>query len=473
MELPTDRRSLPARLLVALLAAVVALSVAPPQAEAAIDGHPRNAPNQLSAAQDNAAEGHDTCGGEPVAASGSRVIRRLVNGPRKPGSKELAFTSGICIYLPPGYLNGTKDYPVLYLLHGAFGWGDDWFVQGNAQTILDRVRARDPRKDLIVVTPDGGYNGNWRDEPDGSLQNETYVFDYVIPYVDTYFRTIADRRGRAMSGLSNGGAGTLRMAAHNPDFFDVVTAMSAATPVNTAANRSDIHAVNNDPTEVADNLELVELALIYGLTCGTPEECQANGPGYAFENACCSNETYVAKLRTVRERPFQFERADGAHTWYFWQRWLEFTHGEFLRKHLMDPVRAGSTLPALRQPRTFDFRSIDKVVKVYGHTFANDRKRAAEFLTLTGVSRDGFTVRGSGTLAARTAPRYTPGKAYTVSGTGLAKQKVVAGRAGRLRFPVNLGPAHANAEGTPAALAAEAAAAGGYWVTRSVKIAPK
>ena len=342
------RRSLTAALVAALVLSVAG-PTAPLQARSRA-GHPDDAPNQLTEQQDNAAEGHDTCGGERVAPSGSRVVRRLIDGPRKPGTDDLAFTSGVCIYLPPGYLTGTKQYPVLYLLHGAFGWQDDWFVQGDAQAILDRVRKGDARKDMIVVTPDGGYDGRWRDEADGSLQNETYVLDYVIPYVDRYFKTIADRRGRAMSGLSNGGAGTLRMAAHHPDLFDVVTAMSAALPVNAAANRTDIHAVHNDPTEVAENLNEVDLALVYGLTCGTPQECAASNFGYAFENACCNNEVYAAKLDRVRDRPYKFERTDGAHTWYFWQRWLEFTHGAFLRKHLADPMPITASLPPLQQP---------------------------------------------------------------------------------------------------------------------------
>ena len=457
------------RAVTAVCIAVLMLSFAP-SARAAVDGHPDNAPNQLTPEQDNAADGHDTCGGEAVAASGSRVIRRLIDGPRRPNSDALAFIAGVCIYLPPGYLDGTKQYPVLYLLHGGFGWQDDWVVQGKAQEILDRVRANDPSKDMIVVMPDGTYGGEWRDNPDGAISNETYVFDYVIPYVDRYFRTIADRRGRAMSGLSNGGAGTLRMAAHHPDYFNVVTAMSAATPLAMAGNRTDISAVNNDPTELAANLNEVELALIYGVTCGTPEECAASNFGYPFENACCNNEVYKAKLDMVRERPYTFERTDGAHTWYFWQRWLEFTHGEFLREHLADPIPAGDTLPPLTQPASFDFRSIDDTVEIYDYTFTNDPQRATEFLTLADVSAGGLTVRGSGLVTVETAARYVPRRAYSVAGADGSVQRVVADRAGRLTFAVDLGPAHASNEGSPQVLVDEAAAAGSYWTTRTVEI---
>jgi poly(hydroxyalkanoate) depolymerase family esterase len=461
-----------------LVLAPAAAVVAEPAAEAA-DRAVVDPPDELDPAEDNAAEGHDTCGGEPTAPSGSRIVRALVDGPRHPDGA-LAFTSGVCIYLPPGYDDGSHRYPVLYLLHGAFGWQDDWLVQGDAQAILDRVRAADPAADLIVVMPDGGYDGRWLD--DGGIRHETYVVDHVIPYVDRWFRTIPDRRGRAMSGLSNGGAGTLRMAAHHPDLFGVVTAMSPATPVNTAADRTDVHAVWNDPTEVAANLNEVELAIIYGLTCGTPEECQANAAGYAFEGACCTNEVYRAKLEAVRDRPYRYEATDGAHTWYFWQRWLEFSHGAYLREHLADPMPVDAALPPLDPPTSFDLRSIHPVVGAYDHTFATDPGRAVEHLTLADVSRDGFTVTGSGALDVTTAARYAPGVAYTVEGTGVgpsggpdggpggAARQVVADAAGRLSFEVDLGPAHRAPEGSPQARLDEVAAAGSYWTTRTVRI---
>jgi S-formylglutathione hydrolase FrmB len=374
----------------------------------------------------------------------------------------------VCIYLPPGYRDGTQRYPVLYLLHGAFGWQDDWLVQGDAQAILDRVRAANPADDLIVVMPDGDYGAVWRDSGDGQTAVETYVIDHVIPYVDTHFRTIADRRGRAMSGLSNGGAGTLRMAAHHPDLFGVVTAMSPATPVNAAANRTSVQDVWNDPTEVAGNLNEVELAVIWGLTCGTAAECQANAAGYAFEGACCSNELYRARLELVRERPYRYEATDGAHTWYFWQRWLEFSHGEFLREHLADPMPADAELPPLEAPASFDFRSVDPVVAIYDHTFTTDPARPRQFLTLTDVTAEGFTIAGSGPVAVDTAARYVPGATYRVAGTGLPAAVVVADDEGRLTFDVDLGPV-ASAT-SPGALLSSVTAGAAGGTSRTVTI---
>ena len=429
------------RALCATLVLLLALVAVPAAASEEPTGLPEDAPDELTAEQDNADPAHNTCGGETVADSGSEIHRKLIDGPRQPGTDELAFTAGVCVYLPPGYRTSGLRYPVLYLLHGAFGWQDDWVVQGDMQAIMDRVRggadSPDVSKDMIVVMPDGGYDASWRDEPDGALQNETYVFDHVIPYVDTYFRTIPDRRGRAMSGLSNGGAGTLRMSAHHPDRFNVVTAMSAALPVNTAASRGDVHALNNDPTELAENLNEVELALVWGAVCGTAEECTTYGFAYGFEQACCSNEIYNAKLQRVRDKPYKYEPVAGGHDWYYWTRWLEGTHGAYYREHLADPVAHLADLAPLTQPESFGFRSIDDVVEIYDYTFDNDDARGVEFLNLTEVSNRAITLDGSGTVSVTTAPVYAPGASYTVTDAG----DVVANAEGRLSFTIDLGPA--------------------------------
>lgn len=45
------------------------------------------------------------------------------------------------VYTPPGYESSEKDYPVLYLLHGAGGDEDAWTALGRANYILDNLIA--------------------------------------------------------------------------------------------------------------------------------------------------------------------------------------------------------------------------------------------------------------------------------------------------------------------------------------------
>src|SRR3954447_10924338 len=172
--------------------------------------------DELPAAQDNGAE--NSCGNpctpsdDPPpkdacnhvrSSAGSVVERRLPRGPVHADGL-LAFRSGVCVYLPPGYDGGELRYPVVYLLHGGGGDQGDWISQGFAPSVLDDAYKADARNAVIVVTPDGTSDASGFDRLDGSTRNELYVLRAVIPFIDRHYRTIADRRGRAIAGLSNG-----------------------------------------------------------------------------------------------------------------------------------------------------------------------------------------------------------------------------------------------------------------------------
>jgi enterochelin esterase-like enzyme len=110
------------------------------------------------------------------------------------------------IYLPPCYgeLNDTR-YPVLYLLHGQTYIDDQWPRLG-AVDIANRLIISGEAPPFIMVFPDDRY---WN-LPSGPGFGGRFV-DYLVPYVDENYRTIADREHRALGGLSRGGGWTIRL----------------------------------------------------------------------------------------------------------------------------------------------------------------------------------------------------------------------------------------------------------------------
>jgi S-formylglutathione hydrolase FrmB len=56
-------------------------------------------------------------------------------------------------------------------------------------------------------------------EPTGVAAFQTVLLDELIPYVDSHFRTIANRNNRAMAGLSMGGFETHTITLAKPDVF--------------------------------------------------------------------------------------------------------------------------------------------------------------------------------------------------------------------------------------------------------------
>jgi len=161
------------------------------------------------------------------------------------------------VYTPPGYEEGKTKYPVLYLQHG---WGENettWGLQGKANLIMDNMIAEGRIKPFIVVmtygmtntggrpggprppapaagatppaggAPGGARRDSMRSAPPGGgmaamIANngfQTVLIDELIPYVDSHFRTIAKRDGRAMAGLSMGGAETHVITLNKPEVF--------------------------------------------------------------------------------------------------------------------------------------------------------------------------------------------------------------------------------------------------------------
>lgn len=146
------------------------------------------------------------------------------------------------VYTPAGYEdNPTQRYPVLYLLHGAGGDENAWSELGRAQHILDNLIAQGKAEPMIVVMPNG--NGAQKAVP-GEYENSMYkpsfmnprtmegsievAFPDLVNWIDSHYRTLADKQHRAIAGLSMGGFHSLYISANNPQMFGYVGLFSAA-----------------------------------------------------------------------------------------------------------------------------------------------------------------------------------------------------------------------------------------------------
>jgi enterochelin esterase-like enzyme len=210
------------------------------------------------------------------------------------------------VYTPPGYESGRTKYPVLYLQHG---WGENetsWAIQGKTNLIMDNMIAEGRIKPFIVVmtygmtntgapigrrpagTPPGGAvrrdttatrpdsvnrrtppgggmgapgvvaSGVTAGEPTGVAAFQTVLIDELIPYVDSHFRTKANRDNRAMAGLSMGGFETHTITLAKPEVFGYWGLLSGG---------------NYNPTELQGKTKPKHLFISYG----SKETAGANG----------------------------------------------------------------------------------------------------------------------------------------------------------------------------------------------------
>lgn len=410
----------------------------------------------------------DACN-DKTTASGSRVTRITPDGPRR-ADGSMAFVSGACVYLPPGFDPDRVRYPTLYLLHGGGGDQADWVTFGRVVEILERVVAADPGRGLIAVMPDG-RSGQWYDYEDGSFLIESYVLDHLIPWVDANLPTIPDRAGRAIAGLSNGGYGAIQLAGKRPDLFVAAGGMSSnlgARALSGLGQDGGIHHQGSVPFQLAENYDEVDVVLDVATRCTSPDPlCATVALDLAFVPDHLAFDSRADDI--AHEGVIDLRLADGGHQFAWWSRWLEERQLPFLLERLSGPVVVDAT-PRSQTPESFRYRSIAAAFSVWGTDVVVDRD-VREFLDLRDVTAGGFRVRGSGTARVTTAPYFESGTTVRVLGASDSPaQLLVADDAGRITVPVDLGPSSGGDEFSAEADVAEAV--GSYKMERDVVIEP-
>lgn len=134
------------------------------------------------------------------------------------------------IYLPPGYTaraNTHRRYPVVYLIHGYPGRPADWMVAGGVPETLNGLISTGQIGPMIVVAPNasGGYMHDSEClNQVGGPQIASYLTGPVVHYVDSHFRTISTRAGRAIGGASSGGFCGLNLGLRHRSEFSAILA---------------------------------------------------------------------------------------------------------------------------------------------------------------------------------------------------------------------------------------------------------
>lgn len=135
------------------------------------------------------------------------------------------------IYTPPGYEHDSRNYPVLYLLHGGGDTDDSWPTVGRAGAILDNLIAERKAVPMIVVMPAGHVSRDFQlRSGQNTMGHDKFNEDLtgsVISYIDKNYRTAADRNHRALAGLSMGGLQTLDISLARSDLFAYVGVFSS------------------------------------------------------------------------------------------------------------------------------------------------------------------------------------------------------------------------------------------------------
>lgn len=136
------------------------------------------------------------------------------------------------VYLPPGYDNSQKRYPVIYFITGFTGRGRMLLNRPSfGESIdqrLDRLISSKTINPAIVVMPDcfTRYGGSQYLDSTATGRYETHIIKELVPFIDKKYRTLKEPSQRAVIGKSSGGYGAIVLAMRHPNVFGVTACHS-------------------------------------------------------------------------------------------------------------------------------------------------------------------------------------------------------------------------------------------------------
>ncbi len=232
------------------------------------------------------------------------------------------------IVTPDNYDQGER-LPAVYLLHGYSGDAKGWVEKYNICEMADQYS-------MIVVIPDGGFSSWYWDSPiDSSMKYETFVSKELIDYVDANYLTIADRKARAVTGLSMGGQGAMYLSIRNQDVFGAVGSMSGGVDIRPFPENWDMakrlgtieeHPENWEEFTVMNQLDRLQpksLAIVF--------DCGVDDFFFDVNNA-------LHEELTKRDIPHTYTTAPGAHTLQYWRTSLP--HHFLFFNNFFTPIRS-------------------------------------------------------------------------------------------------------------------------------------
>lgn len=239
-------------------------------------------------------------------------------------SEVLGVEKTCSVYLPDGYDASETHYPVLYLLHGAWGCHTDWVLKGDVQRIADDAATCGMARKMVIVMPDasgegenhGGVHMGYFDVPGWNY--ERFFFEEFIPTVEKHYRIAGDKAHRAIAGLSMGGGGSAAYALRHPELFSSACPLSGLLDdfpsprgyeqnfIDSVATNSPVKLLAAMSDEALNDIRSVR----WWVDCGDDD--------FLYE----LNLRFYALMRR-RNIPLEYRMRNGGHTWHYWQTGLE------------------------------------------------------------------------------------------------------------------------------------------------------
>lgn len=206
--------------------------------------------------------------------------------------------------------NPDAKFNTVYLLHGYSGDEKSWTqIRPNLGELADQYGT-------VLVMPDAGNTWYFDSPLIPGQQVETFITTTLVPYVDAHYPTIADRKHRAVSGLSMGGHGAFWLASRHPDLFGAVGATSGGVDIRPFTERWKIAEAIGTPEPNPE-------AWSQWTAAGTIPTIKDAGLAIIFD---CGSSDFFHQVNEQFHRdlleagvPHDYISRPGTHNWDYWR----------------------------------------------------------------------------------------------------------------------------------------------------------
>lgn len=236
------------------------------------------------------------------------------------------------VYLPHDYDLSERKYPVLFLLHGYSDDETGWVQFGEVKQVADEAIGNKKATPMVIIMPDAKVTWYCNDHKMKTPWEDMFIKE-LIPFMEENYKIRTKKEFRAISGLSMGGYGALKIAMKHHTMFGSCVALSAAVYTDDQVinfgqkrfdgtfgflfgeglegnNRLTEHWKNENPLHIVDTKELTDLNSVrFYIDCGDDDWL---GDG---------NWELHKKMRTKGIK-HEYRVRNGGHQWSYWRTGL-------------------------------------------------------------------------------------------------------------------------------------------------------
>lgn len=222
-----------------------------------------------------------------------------------------------CVVVKPDiYQFKITKFPVIYLLHGYDGNFSNWIHRA------PELKNYADKYETLIVCPEGAISSWYLDSPvDSAYRYETHIAIEVVSYIDQHYKSLPNKKYRAITGLSMGGHGALFLALRHPEVFGAAGSMSGCLDLGDLKNKYDVSKRIGDTIRYAKAWQEFSVINLLDKSVNTPVRIIMD---------CGISDVFIEVNRLVHQKMLRLRIAHsyterpGGHSWIYWRESLPY-----------------------------------------------------------------------------------------------------------------------------------------------------